>query len=447
MVQSSGSDNLSVAYEPRWDSIDARPIPSWFDDSKFGVFLHWGLYSVPCWAPRRSSVQLSGEAYSEWYGWAMRDRKSRYWEFHRKVYGESFTYDQFATAFRAEMFDPDEWAGLFRDSGARYVTLTSKHHDGFCLWPSAESGGRNSVELGPHRDLVDELANATRRHGLRFGVYYSLMEWDHPLYISDPRSYARQHMIPQMKDLVARYEPSLLYTDGEWQHPSDVWGSCEFLTWLFNESPVKDEIVVNDRWGSETRSTHGGYFTSEYGLVDDKGKTVDSRRKWEETRGIGSSFGYNRNERLSDYLGEAELIQLLVTTVGRGGNLHLNVGPTADGRIPVIMQERLLQIGEWLRVNGEAIYGTHALPAKHEDSGVYMTAKGRSIYAHCLQWPGRTLTLELPSAESAVTSVHLLGLEMELKYAQTGRFLTIEIPALSVHEMPCRHAYVFKVVI
>ena len=165
-------------------------------------------------------------------------------------------------------------------------------------------------------------------------------------------------MIPQFKDVVTRYKPSIIFTDGEWEMTSSQWHSPELLAWLFNDSPVKDEVVVNDRWGSDTRHKHGGYWTTEYtpGMSG-----MD--HPWEESRGMGFSYGYNRAETLEDYHTGRELVIMLVDIVSRGGNLLLDIGPRADGTIPVIMEERLLQIGDWLKVNGEAIYGTQAVEA------------------------------------------------------------------------------------
>jgi len=441
-LEMAGTDSV---YSPDWESLDLRPCQSWFDEAKFGIFIHWGPYSVPAWAPKRRSVQRSGEAYAEWYGWAMRNPDSKQWAFHRRVYGENTDYRAFAELFKAEMFDPDQWASLFARSGARYVTLTSKHHDGYCLWPSSHSEGWNSVSVGPKRDLIADLKEKTDEKGLRFGLYYSLSEWDHPLYRTNPSLYAKQHMIPQLKDLVIRYEPSLLFGDGEWSYPSDVWGTRDFLAWLFNESPVRDTIVINDRWGSETRNRHGGYYTSEYGHVDGRGTRVDIGHKWEENRGIGASFGYNRNEDLEDYLSEAELIHLLITIVSRGGNLLLGVGPTADGRIPVIMQERLIQLGDWLAVNGEAVYGTTAYVVHGQDDWVWFTVKDGSLYAHCLKWPGTSLTLRLPELRHSIKRASLLGFDQELAFRWDDQGVSIAVPQLSVDEIPCRHAYVFKI--
>jgi len=155
----------SIIYQPNWKSLDNRPIPTWFDVAKFGIFTHWGIYSVPAWGPKRNSVNTSGEAYAEWYGWAMNQQKSQYQKFHNELYGAHFKYQDFAPLFKAELFDPDKWAEVFAKSGANYVTLTSKHHDGFCLWPSSYSWNWNSVDIGPHRDIVGELACSVQNKG------------------------------------------------------------------------------------------------------------------------------------------------------------------------------------------------------------------------------------------------------------------------------------------
>ena len=421
-------------YEPSWESIDSRPTPGWFSEAKFGIFIHWGVYAVPAWGPKGR--------YSEWYWNAMQNKKGPTWAFHAKTYGEEFAYQDFAPMFKAEMFDPDQWADIFAKSGARYVVLTSKHHDGFCLWPSAESWNWNSVDVGPHRDLLGDLTESVRKRGLKMGFYYSLYEWYHPLYRTEPSRYVDEHMIPQFKDVVERYKPSLIFADGEWDHPSEFWKSTELLAWLFNESACRDDVVINDRWGKETRSAHGGYYTTEYGHVGGK-KDLSKGRAWEECRGMGASFGYNRYEDISDYKSAAELIHVLIEMVCRGGNLLLDIGPTADGRIPVIMQQRLVEIGEWLEVNGEAIYGTK--PWEHESDGEFVryTSKGDAVYAICLNWPGPELVLSAPKPGSG-TVVTILGRDEPLNWEIAGGNMRIEVPPLSVDEVPCSHAYVFK---
>ncbi|MBN1816865.1 MAG: alpha-L-fucosidase [Sedimentisphaerales bacterium] len=337
-------------YQAQWESLDKRPTPSWFQDAKFGIFIHWGVYSVPAWGEKTK--------YAEWYWNSLHTQGSPTEQFHNRVYGSDFPYFQFADRFEPHLFDPEQWADLFVRSGARYVVLTSKHHDGYCLWPSKEantSWGRpwNAVDTAPRRDLLGELTTAVhKRPHLKMGFYYSLYEWYNPLYRQDVAKYVDQHMLPQMYELINTYKPSLFWTDGEWDHPSGTWKSEQFLAWLYNESPVKDVVAVNDRWGSECRHVHGGYYTTEYG------SGVEGGHPWEECRGMGHSFGYNRNETIDEYRSAKTLIHTLVELVSKGGCLLLDIGPAGDGRIPVIMQQRLIEIGDWLTVNGEAIYET-----------------------------------------------------------------------------------------
>ncbi|MDP4222193.1 MAG: alpha-L-fucosidase [Bacteroidota bacterium] len=443
----------SQTYKPTWESLDKRPVPGWFEDSKFGIFIHWGIYSVPAWAPFGDSISVY-DKYAEWYWNKLTSNDSkvnRYFvNFHNKTYGRDFKYQDFAPMFRAELFDPDQWAELFRKSGARYIVLTSKHHEGFALWPSAQSWNWNSVDIGPHRDLCGDLTKSVKQQGLHMGFYYSLYEWFNPVYKTDLNSYVDNHMIPQMKDLVTRYTPDILWTDGEWDKPSKDWKSEEFLAWLFNESPVKENIVVNDRWGSETRGRHGGIFTSEYGLAgDQEGPVETNARPWEECRGIGTSFGYNRTENAGDYTSSKDLVKLLVSTVSAGGNLLLDIGPAADGTIPVIMQQRLLDIGKWLETNGEAIYGTRAfIKTKSQmqinpeaNKSVFFTRKGKDLYVICTNWPVRGLVLKGLKMEGSIRAV-LLGSKEAVSLKRTGEGVVIVPPVLTPDDY--QMAYVFR---
>jgi alpha-L-fucosidase len=452
-------------YQPTWDSIDKRPTPAWFTDAKFGIFIHWGTYSVPSYAP----VIPGKLSYSEWYWNAMTAGKSDpkaspiqtgTWAYHQKQYGADAPYQDFAPQFRAELFDPDHWADVFARSGAKYVALTSKHHEGFALWPSKEASatwGRpwNAVETGPKRDLLGDLGDAVRRKGLRMGVYYSLYEWYNPLWLSDKPRYIKEHMTPQFKDLVTHYKPSIIFSDGEWELPSSDWHSPELLAWLFNESPVKDEVVINDRWGKDTRHKHGGYWTTEYtpGMSG-------MEHPWEENRGMGYSYGYNRAERLEHYHSTKELVVMLSDLVSRGGNLLLDIGPAADGAIPVVMEERLAGIGDWLKVNGDAIYGTKPWKATRQWTAgevpkidynteyatnydinslvadpaagkarieAFFTAKGDDVYAILPRWPGRRFDL---NDVSGVKSVTLLGSTTPLKFKASKGGISIALPDL-----------------
>ena len=340
-------------YQPDWESLDTRPLPGWFNEAKFGIFVVWGPYSVPAWVDR---------GYAEWYAHSMRQEGSPTWEFHRRVYGPDFKYEDFTPMFRAELWDPEFWCDLFVKAGAKYVVTTSNYHDGFAMWPTEYDATENtdiwnSMDIGPRRDILGELNKAGEKRGLKMGIYYSLMEWYHPLYLTDLNRFVDEHVHPKFKEVVSNYKPWFIFLDGEWEHDYKTWKSEKLAAWLYNESPVRDYVVVNDRWG-QCRGVHGDVYESEYG----GGTSCSPEHPWEEDRGMGHSYGYNRSESVFDYDSAEELIRMLCLSTANGGNYLLCVGPTADGRIPVIMQERLLQIGEWLKVNGEAIYSARVSP-------------------------------------------------------------------------------------
>ncbi len=458
-------------YEANWASLDARACPDWYQDAKFGIFIHWGVYSVPSWG-------VKGE-YAEWYWNKMADKKpdNPWWQYHKANYGEGFAYADFVPQFRAELFDPKQWADIFVRSGAQYIVPTSKHHEGFALWPSREASrdwGRpwNSVEAGPHRDLLGDLSEAVRARGLKVGFYYSLYEWFNPLWLSDRKRFVDEHLFPQFKDVVTRYKPAIIFSDGEWEMTSKEWKSEELLAWLFNESPSRDEVVIDDRWGSDTRHKHGGYYTTEYAAGME-----GAAHPWEESQGMGFSYGYNRAENLDDYKSARNLILLLVDTVSRGGNLLLDIGPNADGTIPVIMQQRLVEMGDWLKVNGEAIYGTRfagrscqwtegprpsqqfgeyrvkydlldlvgQAPTKgHAVKQVFYTQKPDALYAVTVGWPQAELVLRDVTAPAG-TEVTLLGYAGKVGARLSATSLAIAMPQVSPEGVPCRYVYVFKI--
>ncbi len=470
------------SYQPDWASLDRRPIAEWYTNAKFGIFIHWGVYSVPAFA----AVNVKDEnPYAEWYWNSLTKgmdangttgNGALTWDFHKRVYGPNFSYFDFAPMFRAELFDPDAWADLFVRSGAKYVALTSKHHEGFTLWRSVEanrSWGRawNSVDLGPKRDLLADLTEAGRRRGLHMGIYYSLYEWYNPIWLTNKDRYVTEHLFPQFKDVVNHVKPAIIFSDGEWELTSAQWRSPELFAWLFNESPVKDTVVVDDRWGSDTRHKHGGYYTTEY-----TSGMQAAAHAWEESRGMGYSYGYNRMETLKDYHTGRQLLLMLIDIVSRGGNLLLDIGPRADGHIPVIMEERLTQIGDWLRVNGEAIYDTRAwmrpsqwssgtIPqleqkdfrAEYEITNLvdeprqgyaridaFFTAKGETLYVILPRWPERDFVLQNVSAPRNLR-ISLLGSDEVVNWHAAGKGIGIDLPLQLRANMPPREAYVLKV--
>ncbi len=434
-----------MLYENNWESLNARPVPQWFADAKFGIFIHWGLYSVPSFAP-------VGQ-YAEWYWHAINDpnpdeNRKKFQNFHKKMYGENFRYQDFAKDFKAELFDADEWAELFQRSGAKYMNLVSKHHDGFTMYKSSYAPNWNSVDIGPHRDFCRELKTALDKTDVRFGVYHSVYEWYHPLYLKDPEEYAVKHLLPMLKELIEEYQPATLFTDGEWEHESSVWHSTEFLQWLYNESSVKDFIVPNDRWGKETRGKLGGNFTTEYGYVggEDSPGGMEAlgsyTRPNEECRGIGGSFGINRMEKPDDYLSSKELVHMLIDLVSRGSNFLLNIGPTADGRVPVIMQQKLLDMGRWLDVCGEGIYGTEKYK-NSSDEKIRYTKKGDTLYAFLLRFPFGEIVLNDADYAPGMKA-ELLGYDKPVFVREKNGKAVLCFDPINPDELKNEYAYCFK---
>ena len=446
---------MSEKYEADWASLDARPVPQWWTDAKFGIFIHWGPYAVPAFGNVSKDGSFAWDCYAEWYQGFMMAGKKPYLEHHATHYNNA-PYGNFAAQFKAEHFDPAAWADLFKKAGAKYVVLTSKHHDGYALWPSPESPYYNAVAIGSGRDLAGEFCKAMREAGLKRGFYFSMLEYANPLYpgVRDgkrspaaltPEEWNRRVNLPQLKELADNYEADIIWPDGEWDYPSDRHCSREYLAWLFNESKVKDSVVVNDRWGKDCRGRHGGHYTTEYALEGGDTSGDSASHPWEECRGIGNSFGYNRFETPKDYMTRERCVETLVACVSRGGNLLLNVGPTADGRIPAVMQDRLLAIGRWLDVNGEAIYGTTrwaGAPKDFAKKKIYFTKKGEAVY----------MTVFAKDAEEirvpglvAVKDVTMLGTAKKVDWKVEGGALEIKLPKFAPGAAPCEFAPAFKI--
>ena len=346
----AASGLMAQTEQEKWDLLNERGYPQWFSDAKLGIFVHWGLYSVPAYAGK--------EGYSEWLYKGLMNREPGRMKM-MSLYADTSLpvremYGQLADHWHAELWQPQEWAKMFKDAGARYVMLVTKHHDGYSLFADPFSPQWNSTVSGPRRDIVAELTKAVRQAGLRMCFYYSLPEWSNPLHrwTVDPDStlerYVSGHMIPQFRFLVDRFRPDAIFADGDWDFTAEQLHSADLIRWYYGM--VGDDAIVNDRWG---KGTQHGFRTPEYSAG-----IADLDRPWAECRGIGRSFGLNRNEDLDNYMTDRELIQHFCELVAHGGGLTLNVGPAADGTIPMIQQERLRSLGQWLKVNGEAIYGT-----------------------------------------------------------------------------------------
>lgn len=450
-----------MAYQPTLESVSQHPVPQWFHDAKLGIFVHWGLYSVPGWAPHEADIDklvaakgweawFANNAYSEWYLNTLRLGDTPTRRHHIATYGENFSYDDFARPFNqaVQQWNPDEWAELFQKVGARYVVLTTKHHDGFLLWPSVRTSPHKPGRYATSRDLVGELADAVRRRNMRMGLYYSGgLDWSFnttPIrsffdvfstIVQSPDfvDYANAHW----QELIERYKPSILWNDIGYPAAANL---PELFADYYNRVP---DGVVNDRWSQKLpervpgagdmikppASDHCDFTTPEYASYD---RIV--KKKWEATRGIGHSFGYNQNEGPDDYLSVDELVRSFVDIVSKNGNLLLDVGPMADGTIPQLQRERLLGLGAWLDTNGEAIFGTRpwaTAEGKASDNvPVRFTQKDGVLYVILLGTPHtRPLVLEHLAAEQG-TSIALLGSQEALSWTQQGDNLTVSLPAL-----------------
>lgn len=421
-------------YLPNWESLDSRPLPEWFDEAKIGIFMHFGPYAVP---------GIS----SEWFWNSWTNNNSECVNYMSDYFPKSFTYQDFGPMLTMEFFDANWFADLIADSGAKYLVFTSKHHDGFTNWESSYSFGWNSVAVGARRDVLGELKQAfdEKHPELHFGVYYSLFEWYNPLYLKDKsnffdtREYSMNKMIPELTELVEKYAPHVIFADGEWEATPEYFGTKEFLAWLYNESPSKDHVLVNDRWGLGTNMQHGGYYTGPDRWTP--GQLV--KHKWESAMTLDSrSWGIRRNMKLSEVLTPIQLLSDVIQTVSYGGNILINVGPTKEGTIVPIFEERLRQMGSWLKVNGEAIYATSPWTAQNDslsyDPLVWYTSKYQVVYAIALGWPqDEVLTLGSVKAD-ATTTVELLGYQGgTLAFQQQDELLSITFPSMSKYTRQC----------
>lgn len=429
---------MAQSWTPNWDSLSQHETPEWFRDAKFGIFIHWGVYSVPAWAPRGM--------YAEWYPRYMYQREHPAYEYHRKTWGEDFEYEDFIPLWKAENWNPDEWADLFKRAGANYVIPVGEHHDGFPLWDSKLTDW-NAARMGPERDLIAELGESVRARGMKYGPsYHGLLNYytpefsgPHPEYINEDYI---EFMHAKMREIIDLFEPDILWLDGDWIEPLEVYRTREIVAYYYNRAEEwGKEVAINDRWG-QVRGIFGDFFTQEYeyDVID---RLID--HKWENTRGMGQSFGYNGNEPLEDYMTVDELIRLLVDNVSKNANLLLNVGPKADGTIPEIQKNLLLGMGEWLSVNGDAIYGTRpwftAEAVSTSGDDIRFTWKNGTVYLMLMDKAETnqiTIPWIVPDENAEIT---VLATGEILNWTLHANDLTIELP----RQLPGEHVYVLSI--
>lgn len=467
-------------YQPTWESVAQHPLPKWYDDAKLGIFVHWGLYSVPAWAPTGYSAMEEmrglvppGKSFGDvpdgaFYFNNLEIPDSATRRYHDQTYGANFSYHDFVPMFQgaSARFDPDALAEIFAKVGARYVVLTTKHHEGFLMWRS-QFPNPIMPQYMARRDLLLELTTAVRKRNMRMGVYYSGgLDWtfnpgpitdlvDTALAIPQSPEYVA-YVTKHYRELIEKFEPAVLWNDIAMPREANL---PALFADYYNAVP---EGVVDERWGQfnlgpltdllkwkplehlvnryAQHAFHGGspptslpfsdFTTPEY---TEYSTTV--AKKWEATRAIGHSFGFNRNEQPSDYLTVPELVHSFVDIVSKNGNLLLNVGPNADGSLPEIERTRLLGLGKWLSVHGEAIFETRPWTRAEGKAStgnsaldVRFTQKGETLYATILGTPtANTLTLKnLHVGDDA--RVQLLGDATALAYAIQGSDLVITLP-------------------
>jgi len=468
---------MPALYEPTLVSLKQHLLPTWFQNAKLGIMISWGLYSIPAWAvpcgtqpdvARKNgySYLYRNNPYAEFYWNTLKINGSPTHQFHTRTYGDQFAYPDFADQFNsmAESWDPGVWANLFSRIGARYVVLVTKHHDGFLLWPSRNP---NPFRRGFHtrRDVTGELTEAVRASGMRMGLYYSGGPdwWFEPRTIKNeidftlaiPQSpayvaYVNQHW----RELIERYQPSILWNDIGFPVGLDIKA---LYADYYNQIP---DGVINDRAfqvdvhklaasapgrllirillrmamkslssGKPLDGLHADFRTPEYTTLNRM-----TQIKWEATRGLGYSFGYNRNETAEHMLSVEQLVHMLADIVSKNGNLLLCVGPAADGTLPELQLERLTGLGNWLSVNGEAIFDTHpwTTAETRTDGGtpVRFTVKGDSLYAILLGAPMQT-EIRIPSLQLAPgTTIQLLDPPTNLIITDSGGQAVIHLPDL-----------------
>lgn len=479
-----------MKYEPKKKSLKKHKVPEWYHDAKLGIFIHWGLFSVPAWATNVGASikdvvreegfggQFRNNPYAEWYNNSLRIEGSPTQKYHKETYGEDFSNDDFVPMFNEAIkkWNPKEMVAAIKKSGAKYVVLVTKHHDGFLLWHSDYPNPRKEGFMAS-RDIVKELTEEVRKQGMKMGFYYSgTFDWSfQPNPITDITSFIKngvtepeyvEYANNHWYELIDKYGPIILWNDIGYPPGTDI---NEIFAYYYNKMP---EGLINDRWlqiptklrwllglyvprkvlawaakrsflkGSAGMPVnfHCDYKTPEYGVFD-----KISKKKWEQTRGIGQSFGYNQLEQEEHHLSFEQMIHEFVDLVSKNGNLLLNVGPMADGTIPEIQKTRLIQLGGWLEVNGEGIFGTRpwsrAEAKTTEGLEVRFTQKNEFLYMFLLGKPEsiRVTIKDLKICQYA--DILLLGNEGKIPWKQEKKDLTIELP----NDLKNSPAYTFSI--
>lgn len=479
--------NRNGTYQGKLESISTHLTPEWYKDAKLCIFYDWGPYSLPAYATKG----WSRARYPDWY---LHHMYHSYADYHKEAWGDDFERDDFIGLFKAENFDGEEIVKMVKMSGAKYLVPFSKHHDGFSLWDSKYTH-RDVVDMNPGRDLTKELIEACKKEGIYYGFYFSVEEYEYPIInenneliirywsnnmapdnsglveesgeITGPYNRDRDNrklsgkipvkdfidelIVPQAKDFIDRYDPDILWFDGEWQRPAEYYRTPDIVAYFYNKAEGRKEVASNDRLGKGTRERSGDFYTSETDEVVEK---MDY--PWEENRSMSESYGYNKMDSLENYLTADELIEMLVRIVAKGGNLNLIVNPDGSGKVPDLQKNLMKELGDWLNVNGEAIYATRPYEKLCDNTQlgqpVWYTMSKDSTYAYAIvfDWP-KSETFICSGAnmiwESEVT---MLGYDEPLEWVDVGRDkwgLSAKIPEEMLGNpdlRPSDHAWVLK---
>jgi alpha-L-fucosidase len=458
--------NHNGKYQGTLKSLELHETPDWYLDGKLGVFFDWGLYSVAGYATKG----WSRARYPDWYLSHMLGKSKSY---HEEFWGEDFRRDDFIGLFTAGNFSAEEVVSLASKAGAKYFVPFSKHHDGYCLWDSKYTH-RDAADMNPGIDISQRLVEACEKAGLRHGFYFSVEDYEYPILDNKNNLKVRiwskhmapdnagiaeaggeiymdfnselhnglisgkiavndfvdDYLVPQAKDYIDQYEPDILWFDGEWQRPAEYYRTPEIVAYFYNKNIGKKEVVANDRMGAGTREQSGDFYTSE---TDEVVRPLED--SWEENRSMSESYGYNWSDSLNNYLNADQLIEMFVRIVAKGGNLNLIVNPDGTGKVPEIQKNLLHELGKWLKVNGEAIYGSRTYEVASDNTQLgqpvwYTRSKdGKYGYAICFEWPMSETFICTGANPKWDTEVYMLGFEDPLEWVETpGWGLTVKIP-------------------
>lgn len=378
---------------------DAADRIAWFNDARFGMFVHWGPFAVQGADP---------------------DTPFDYFEMKEDVEAR-VVFRKYAEQFNPASFSAEAWMTVARAGGMKYVVFTSKHHDGYCMFDSALTDF-DSMDMAPKRDYVRELVDAARTMDLKIGFYYSLLDWRHPDYVSNLPKFVEEYLFGQVRELCSNYGPiDCVWFDGEWDHPAVAWRAPELVRMIRDLQP---KTLVNDRIGKGERGITplADFYTREQPSEMNVAMPFEHEKpySWEACMTIGDYWQYSVKD--TAFKSPAELIRILVDVVSRGGNLLLNVGPDPNGVIPNTLIGRVMAVGAWLTTHGEAIYGTTRSPFGSLPD-CWCTAKGNILYLHVQQHPGAPL--QLPGLQNTIRRAYVLGEDKELAVDDAGKTVTL----------------------